>query len=128
MLIAPDRPVRILVADDEVGVRSFLRTVLEDGGYEVLEAVNGKQAVEKVRAGLADLLITDLVMPEREGIETIRVLHKEAPGLGIIAISGTYSGPLLSVARLLGADAVLSKPVTPELLLTSVARVLKLRR
>ena len=130
MLGAPDRPARIVVADDEAGVRNFLKKVLEDGGYEVAEAVDGKQALEKVRAGLADLLITDLVMPEQEGIETIQVLHKEAPDLGVIAISGsgTFGGTFLSMARLLGADAVLSKPLTPELLLTTVARVLKSRR
>ena len=124
----PERPARIVVADDEGGVRNFLTQVLDDSGYEVLEAVNGKQAVERVRAGLADLLITDLVMPEQEGIETIQVLRKEVPGLGIIAISGTFGSTLLSMARLLGADAVLSKPVTAELLLATVARVLKSRR
>jgi PAS domain S-box-containing protein len=128
VLGAPDRPARIVVADDEAGIRSFLKTVLEGGGYEVIQAVNGKQAVEKVRAGLANLVITDLVMPEQEGIETIRVLHEEAPGIRIIAMSGAFGGTLLSMARLLGADAVLSKPLTPELLLTTVSRVLKSRR
>ena len=70
-MAAPARPARILVADDEPGVRSFLRKVLEGAGYEVMEAANGKEALQKVRAGGVDMLITDLVMPEQEGIETI---------------------------------------------------------
>jgi DNA-binding NarL/FixJ family response regulator len=67
-------------------------------------------------------------MPGQEGIETIRVLHEEAPGIRIIAMSGAFAGPLLSMTRLLGTDAVLSKPLTPELLLSTVAHVLKSRR
>jgi CheY-like chemotaxis protein len=128
VLVAPDRPARILVADDEAGVRSFLRTVLEDGGYEVIEAVNGKQALKEALARRVDLVITDLVMPEQEGIETIRALRRDAPGIGIIAISGAFGGQFLKTAQLLGADAVLNKPVSAELLLAKVAEVLKPRR
>ena len=61
---APAPAVRILVADDEAGVRSFLRKALEGGGYEVIEAANGKQAIQEARAGRVDMVITDLVMPE----------------------------------------------------------------
>ena len=128
MLVAPDRPARIVVADDEAGVRGFLRTVLEDAGYEVMEAANGKQALKEARAGRVDLVITDLVMPEQEGIETIRALRKDVAGIGIIAISGAFGGQFLEVARMLGAQAVLSKPVSAELLLAKVAEVLKSRR
>jgi PAS domain S-box-containing protein len=119
---------RILVADDEAGVRKFLRTILEDGGYEVIEAENGKQALEQARTRRFDLVITDLVMPEQEGIETIRALSREVAGIGIIAISGAYGGRYLEVARLLGAQAVLSKPVSPDLLLANVAASLRSRR
>jgi DNA-binding response OmpR family regulator len=128
MLMAPDRPARIVVADDEAGVRSFLRLVLESAGYEVLEAPNGKLALQEARAGRVDLVITDLVMPEQEGIETIRALRREVPGVGIIAISGAMGPQFLEVARMLGAQAVLSKPVSAELLLAKVAEVLKSRR
>lgn len=128
MLDAIDRSARIVVADDEAGVRGFLKSVLEDGGYEVIEAVNGRLAVNAVRAGGVDLVITDLVMPEQEGIETIRELRKGATGVGIIAISGTFGSQFLNVAKLLGADAVLSKPLTSEILLATVAGVLKSRR
>jgi hypothetical protein len=128
MLVARDGPARIVVADDEAGVRSFLRKVLENGGYEVIEAANGREALEEARAGGVDLVITDLVMPEQEGIETIRALRKDAAGIGIIAISGALGGQFLEVARMLGAQAVLSKPLSADLLLAKVAEVLKSRR
>ena len=122
------RATRILVAADEAGVRGFLRAVLEDGGHEVIEAVDGKQALQQARAGQVDLVITDLVMPEQEGIETIRALRREVPGVGIIAISGALEGQFLKVAEMLGADAVLNKPVSAEVLLAKVVEVLKTRR
>jgi DNA-binding response OmpR family regulator len=128
VLVTPDRPARIVVADDEAGVRSFLRMVLEDAGYEVIEAANGKQALTEALARRVDLVITDLVMPEQEGIETIQALRKDAAGIGIIAMSGAFGGRFLETARILGAQAVLSKPVSADLLLAKVAEVLKARR
>jgi PAS domain S-box-containing protein len=126
-VLGPPAPVtRILVADDEAGVRAFLRDVLEQGGHEVTEAADGKQALQQARANPVDLVITDLVMPKQEGIETIRALRKEMPGIGIIAITGKFEGPYLKMVQMLGADAVLTKPVSPEVLLAKVAEVLKL--
>jgi hypothetical protein len=124
-VLGPPAPLaRILVADDEPGVRAFLREVLERAGYEVLEAADGKQALRQARAVRVDLVITDLIMPEQEGIETIKALRQEMPGIGIIAISGRFDGPWLQIAASLGADAVLAKPLTEELLLSRVAEVL----
>ena len=128
MLAEKVRAARILVVDDEAGVRRFFRLALEQAGYEVTEAENGKQALEQALAGRIDLLLTDLVMPEKEGIETIRALRQEAPGIGIIAVSGAFGGMFLSTARMLGADVVLSKPVDVDLLLAKVAAVLAARR
>ncbi len=128
LLVAPDRPARIVVADDEAGVRSFLRTVLEIAGYEVMEAENGKQALKEARAGRVDLVITDLVMPEQEGIETIRVSTQGCARRGDHRHLGRLGRQFLEVARMLGAQAVLSKPVSAELLLAKVAEVLKSRR
>jgi DNA-binding response OmpR family regulator len=124
----PKHSARIVVADDEAGVRGFLRAALEQGGYEVIEAADGKQALRQARSGGVDLVITDIVMPEQEGIETIQALRKEMPGIGIIAISGKSEGPYLKMAGVLGADAMLAKPVSGDLLLARVAEVLKLRR
>jgi len=128
-VLGPPAPMaRVLVADDEAGVRGYLRTVLERGGYQVIEAADGKQALEEARAGRADLVITDLVMPEQEGIETIQALRRDIASIGIIAISGAFGGEFLAVARKLGADAVLSKPVSGEVLLAKVAEVLDSRQ
>jgi hypothetical protein len=124
ILLASVHPARILVADDEAGVRKFFRTTLEQAGYQVTEAENGKQAYVTALAGGVDLAILDLVMPEQEGIETIRALRKEVPGVRILAVSGAFGGLFLSHARMLGADVVLSKPVSAELLLAKVAEAL----
>jgi DNA-binding response OmpR family regulator len=128
-VLESQRPAaRILLADDEAGVRGFMRAALEQGGYEVIEAADGRQALQQARAGQVDLLITDLVMPVLEGLETIQALRRDDPGVRVIAISGAFGSQYLKTAQLLGADAVLSKPMSTELLLTSVAEVLKLRR
>ena len=128
MLTARERQARILVVDDEAEVRSFLRTVLEDAGYEVIEAENGDQALKEARAGGVDVVLMDLVMPEKEGIETMQALRKESAGVGIIAMSGAMGGRYLEVALRLGAQAALAKPLNTELLLASVAEVLKPRQ
>ena len=126
-VLGPPRAVRILIADDEAGVRSFLRAVLEQGGHEVSEAADGKQALHLARATPMDLVITDLVMPEAEGLETIQALRRAYPDMGIIAISGAFGGRFLETAGLLGADAVLRKPVDAKALLDKVEEVLKRR-
>ncbi len=128
LLGAPAPSARILVTDDEAGVRRFLRQVLERAGYEVIEAPDGRKAVQAVRSGRVDLMITDLIMPEQEGIETMKALRMERPDLAIIAISGAFEGRLLKATRFLGADAALPKPVDPELLLHAVAEALASRR
>ena len=124
----PAHAARVLVAGEEAGVRGFLRKALERGGYQVTEAAGGMQALGEARAEPVDLVITDLVMPEQEGIETIRALREEMPGVRIIAISGRFQGSYLKLAAGLGADAVLAKPVGSDLLLAKVAEVLKKRR
>ena len=127
-LLAPPCTARVLVADDEIGVRSFFQKILELSGYEVLLAADGREAVELALAAKADLVITDLVMPGQEGIETIQALRRHNPKAGIIAVSGAFGGTFLEVARMLGADAALAKPVSGELLLSTVAEVLNRRR
>lgn len=128
VLGVPVPAARILVADDDAGVRSFLCAVLKEARYAVSEAADGKQALREAAARPVDLVITDLVMPEQEGIETIRALRRDMSGVRIIAISGAFGGMFLQTARMLGADAVLEKPVTADALLDTVAEVLKSRR
>jgi CheY-like chemotaxis protein len=114
----------ILVVDDEPAIRNFLRKVLADASYHVLEADNGIEAVRQVETSEVDLVITDLAMPKQEGIETIRILRRTRPRLRIIAMSGVFAGPLLQAAELLGAQATLAKPIRPDELLAAVARVM----
>ena len=105
--------MRILVIDDDDQMRVLLRQVMEWAGYEVMEAEDGREGMQKQRRQPANLVITDLIMPEQEGLETISLLRKEFPQTRIIAISGGGRiGPeaYLPAAQELGADRVFSKP------------------
>ncbi len=119
--------MRILVIDDDDQMRVLLRQVMEWAGYEVIEATNGRQGMMQQRKNPADLVITDLIMPEQEGLETISQLKKEFVGIKIIAISGGGRiGPeaYLPAARELGADLVFSKPFDVQELVSSVKELL----
>lgn len=112
------KAARILVIDDEESVRDYVRSVLEKQGHTVYEAPDGKQGLKLLKQFKADAIITDLVMPEMEGIETIRAIRKDFPDCGIVAMSGSaFSGEYLSMAKLLGAFAVLQKPFSKAELL-----------
>lgn len=111
---------RVLIADDDEAVRNFLALVIEGAGYLVSTAADGNQAIAQMLTQPADLVITDLFMPEKEGIETILVLKREHPHVKVVAISGAVSEQLLNAAQHLGADRVLSKPIQPKLLVETV--------
>lgn len=104
---------RLLVADDNRALASVLKLVLEDQGYEVALAHDGWEALLKQRLLPSEVLIIDLVMPERDGFETIDHFRREFPGTRIVVISGDgrlHAALHLSAARLLGVDATLEKP------------------
>lgn len=118
---------KILVIDDDPNVRQMICRMLEREGYEVESAANGREGYEKFQACPADLVITDIIMPEQEGIETIRLLKAQHPDCRIIAISGGgRMGPsdYLSMAKLLGASLTISKPFDRMQLLSSVKQAL----
>lgn len=116
---------RILVVDDEEDVRRVACTFLEDAGYETCEAANGVEALERLRAIPCDLVLTDLVMPEKEGAETVMEMRKSHPEIGIIAMSGVVGAEFyLRAARMLGAGSTLLKPFTREELIESVEAML----
>ena len=123
----PPSAIHVLVVDDEEGVRSYLRMVLEDAGYTVSEAADGKEAFHLALEDPPAVVITDLVMPEQEGIETIRALRRRLPQLAIVAISGAFGGQFLNTAKILGADAILDKPLRADVLLAKVSDVLARR-
>ncbi|MCZ2149972.1 MAG: response regulator [Bryobacterales bacterium] len=118
--------LRALVADDDADVRAMLKTMLAEVGFEVCEAANGRQAVEECRKRHFDVVMIDIVMPEQEGLVTIRQLRKELPDLKIIAMSGAFAGQFLHVAHMLGATAVLSKPFRPGVVLDILGNILGL--
>lgn len=115
----------VLVVDDDAQIRNLLRHVLGEAGYRVEEAAGGRQALERVNQKTPDLLITDLIMPEVEGMETITRIRKIAPSLKIIAMSGSLDSVYLDTARVLGASATFSKPLQLEALLAAVSGLLQ---
>lgn len=114
----------VLVVDDDDDVRKVLRLMLESGGYRVLEAADGRKALDQVRKQGIDLVMTDLVMPEQEGFETIQAIRREQPSLKVIAMSGAFGGEFLRIAKLLGAHSTLQKPLRVDDVLRAVADAL----
>ncbi|BBO92410.1 response regulator [Desulfosarcina ovata] len=119
---------RILVIDDDDTIRLSLRLTLEDADYDVAEAANGEEGLALMRAGSFDLVITDIFMPEKEGIETIDEIRRNYPDTKIISISGggrMDPDAYLDIAERVGADQSLSKPFDIQLLLDMVAKLLQ---
>lgn len=118
---------RILIIDDDFLVRDMLERLMRKARYDVETAENGGRALRLHRSCPVDLVITDIIMPEKEGLETIVEFRKSAPAVKIIAISGGGRiGPssYLRMAKLLGADRTFAKPVDTEQLLSTVEELL----
>jgi two-component system chemotaxis response regulator CheY len=115
----------VLVVDDEDQVRQLLRETLEQAGYEVQEARDGKEGLARYRAKPTDVVIMDILMPDQDGLESIMTLRREFPACRIIAITGGSDmiGILnfLDVAKMLGARRTLHKPFEMKTLLEAVA-------
>jgi len=119
---------RILVIDDDVQVLATLRKMLEREGYEVETASDGMQGIKCYRENPADLIITDLIMPEKEGIETIMELRRDFPDVKIIAMSGggrNNPNAYLGIADHLGVQYTFAKPVEWKEFLKAVQDLLK---
>ena len=117
----------MLIIDDDRDVRATLRDIVEEAGHEVCEAANGHQGERLFRSAYLDLVITDILMPEREGLETITSLRKIRPDVKIIAISGGgYRGSLnfLEASKDFGANCVLQKPIAANDLLRTIETLL----
>lgn len=115
---------RILIVDDDAGVRQVLKSMLVAAGYTVALANNGREAMDRLGEEGFDLIITDLVMPEQEGIETIKLLRRDYPEVKIIAISGAFGGDYLRIAGFLGAHRTIAKPVRMETVIRTVEEAL----
>ena len=118
----------ICIIDDDESVRQTVGRILRGAGYAVVEAKDGDVGLRTVEQAMPAMIVTDIVMPNREGIETIREAKRRFPEIPIIAISGGGRlGPtgFLELACKLGADDCLAKPFRPAELLERVARLLK---
>jgi CheY-like chemotaxis protein len=116
---------RVLVIDDDPQTRYLVGEMLRAAGHEIDVAADGAQAVRSFGTHPSDLILTDIFMPEQEGIETIMQLRKLWPATPIIAMSGNPSGPtMLSIAEKLGARAILTKPFLAKELLAALDKVL----
>ncbi|MBU1387826.1 MAG: response regulator [Proteobacteria bacterium] len=118
---------KVLIIEDEISVRTFFKTMIEKNGYQVFEAADGKQGIRIYKENLPDLVITDLIMPEKEGIETIKDLKALNPDARIIAISGGgINDPkiYLNLAAKLGTICTFVKPVDNEILLSTIKKIL----
>jgi DNA-binding response OmpR family regulator len=121
----------VCVIEDDDDVRKFIRATLERAGFAVVDASNGEAGIKIVERVAVDVVVTDIVMPEREGLETIMDLKKRFPLLPILAISGQGKvGPkdYLQLAAALGADDVLTKPFSPKDLVGKVRKLLPRKR
>ncbi len=118
---------RIVVIDDDELIRITLHNILQRAGYAVTLATNGQDGLKKFRERPADLVILDIIMPEKGGIEVLGEFRRDAPEVKIIAISGGVmrsETDYLAAAKELGVDHCLAKPFRPRDLLEAVARFL----
>jgi DNA-binding response OmpR family regulator len=116
----------VLLIDDDEMLRTVLAIAMEQAGHTVLQAEDGQKGVELSRATNVDIVITDLIMPVQEGVETIMTLRRERPRLPIIAISGGVSNSklYLDIAGKIGAKRMLPKPFAPRQLVALIEEIL----
>jgi CheY-like chemotaxis protein len=104
---------KILVIEDDPQMRQLLRRALEGAGHEVIDAENGAKGLKRFGEGRTDLVVTDIIMPDKEGIQTIIELKQSDPSIKVLGISGggrTENLEFLRIARRSGADRVMAKP------------------
>jgi CheY-like chemotaxis protein len=118
--IAAKPDMKVLVIEDNADLREYLRQALKLEGHEVLSARNGKEALGMLDGKAFDAVVTDLFMPEMDGIETITALRRRLPDARVIAISGRPGVDYLTVARELGVKHTLRKPFEIEELLEAL--------
>ena len=113
----------VLVIDDDALLREAVRAILEQGGYNVREAADGEAALKFLAANPIDIVLLDILMPRKDGIETLLEMKKQFPGITVYAMSTGSGGKghdFLSVAAKFGADGILYKPFSPNDVLTLV--------
>ncbi len=125
-MVSTTETTRVLIIEDDTDVRAMLRRMLQQAGYDTVEARDGRLGLEACAACRVDVVLTDIVMPEMEGIETIREIRARYPDVAIVAMSGgdtDYDDSYLSMARMLGAKHTLTKPFRRNELLTIIEEI-----
>ena len=118
----------ILIVEDDNELREMLKVSLMRHKYTVLEASDGKDAITHFKPALTDLILTDLIMPEEDGLKVIMKLKEMKPDVKIIAISGggkAGPGSYLNLAKVLGADAIYSKPFSVNDLIIKIRELIE---
>jgi len=122
---------RVLVADDDAMARLGYRALLETAGYPVLVAEDGEEATRLIEKGGVDILMLDILMPRKEGLETLLEVKRRFPDVPVVAMSagGMRGGfDFLALAARLGADRTLAKPFRPQELIALLRELLDARR
>ena len=118
---------RVLVVDDDARVRTTARALLEAAGFKVVEAESGGAALRVLSSEDVEVVLTDIFMPDTDGIELIHALRRQSPDLPIVAMSGggyDDGKDVLSVARLFGAAGIVQKPLTQRKLVGAIRRAI----
>ena len=118
----------VLIVEDDKDLREMLKLALLRRGFTVLEAENGKDAITHFKPLITDLVVTDLIMPEEDGLKVVIKLREIKPSIKIIAISGggkVGPGSYLNLAKALGADAIYSKPFSIKELIINIEHLLE---
>lgn len=126
--MTPSHKARILIVDDEAAMRAVLREYLEEYGYEILEASDGREALVLLEEGIVDLAIMDIFMPDMDGIQLLNEMRARSIFTRVIAVSGGGQSEFpelpLRMAKMLGALATLEKPLDLQFLAAEVERCL----
>lgn len=120
---------KILIIDDEPHILLMLKKMLERNGYEIDLAANGNEGLKLFNKNPSSLVITDIIMPEKEGLETIREMRRLQPDLKIIAMSGggkVSADNYLEIAKIFGASKVIEKPFTQKEMVSAVNELMQL--
>lgn len=115
---------RLLIIEDDPDIRLWMSSILEDDGHKVVDAENGRAGMRLFDPIRIDLVVTDIIMPEQDGIETIGAIRDVSETVPILAMSGSAVGAYLSAAIALGADAMLPKPFTADILIEAIDQLL----
>ena len=122
-----DATKQILIVDDDEMIREYVKELLLFNDYKVAEAGNGKEGLKQIYKNVPDLVITDIIMPEMEGISFIQELRTHNKNIPIIAMTGNINGrmeELLELSSQLGADETLRKPINSKELITAINKLI----